>query len=149
VLPGPEDRYIARLMGSERGGTVPGAAGDPPARRRFLQKAAATGTAAFAIPTIITVDPASAQALTSPPPEPPGSSGGSGTVGSVAPRGTQPAGPSQGFPHTELPRTGAGIDRLVAAGLTATASGAALVLWSADMESRSGAPQPADGEPET
>jgi hypothetical protein len=103
------------------------------------------GAGAFAVPMIITVHPADAQALTSPPPEP----RGSGTVGSVAPSGTQPASRSQASRHTELPRTGAGIDRLVAAGLTATASGAALVLWSADMESRSGVPQPADGEPET
>jgi hypothetical protein len=36
----------------------------------------------------------------------------------------------------ELPRTGADIDRLVAAGLAATAGGAALVLWSADARSR-------------
>jgi hypothetical protein len=136
-------------MGSERGGTKPGPAGDTLGRRDFLRKATVVGTGAFAVPMIITVDPADAQALNSPPPTPPGSSGGSETVGSVAPRGTQPVGRSQGSPHTELPRTGAGIDRLVAAGLTATASGAALVLWSADMESRSGAPQPADGEPET
>jgi hypothetical protein len=117
-------------MGSERGGTESGAAGDAPVRRDFLRKA---------------TDPADAQALTSPPPEPPGS----GTAGSVAPRGAEAAGRSQANPHTELPRTGAGIDRLVAAGLTATASGAALVLWSADMKSRSAAPPPADPEPET
>jgi hypothetical protein len=103
------------------------------------------GTGAFAIPMIITVDPADAQALTSPPPEPPGSA----TVGSVAQRVAQPAGRSQASPEAELPRTGVGVDRLVAAGLTATASGAALVLGSADMRSRSAAPQPADAEPET
>jgi hypothetical protein len=103
------------------------------------------GTGAFAVPMIITVDSADAQALTSPPPEPPGSE----TVGSVAPRGTQPAGRSGGSPHADLARTGAGIDRFVAAGLTATASGAALVLWSADMKARSAAPQPTDSEPET
>jgi hypothetical protein len=141
----PEGRYIARLMGSERGGTKPGQVGDPTARRDFLRKASVVGTGAFAVPMIITVDPADAQALTSPPPEPPGSE----TVGSVAPRGTQPAGRGPRSPHTELPRTGADIDRLVAAGLTATASGAALVLWSADMMSGSAAQQPADSEPET
>jgi hypothetical protein len=136
-------------MGSERGGTKPGPAGDTPGRRNFLRKATVVGTGAFAVPMIITVDPADAQALTSPPPKPPGSSRGSESVGSVAPRGTQPAGRSRGSPNTDLPRTGAGIDRLVAAGLTATASGAALVLWSADMMSRSAVPQPADPEPET
>jgi hypothetical protein len=146
VLPGPEDQYIARLMGSERGGTEPEAVRDRPARRHFLQKAAA-GTAAFAIPTIMTVDPARAQALTSPPPEPPVSRSGPGTVESVA--RSQHAGRSQASGRTELPRTGADIDRMVAAGLTATAGGAALVLWSADTRSRSGAPQPADPEPGT
>ncbi|HKA85604.1 MAG TPA: hypothetical protein VKD21_17155 [Acidimicrobiales bacterium] len=118
-------------MGSKHGGTEPGTAGSPRARRAFLQKAAA-GTAAFALPMIITVDPAGAQALNSPPPEPPGS-------------GRE----RQASRRTELPRTGNGLDRLVAAGLTATASGAALVLWSAELESRSAAPQPADPEPET
>jgi hypothetical protein len=41
-------------------------------RRDFMRKAAVVGTGAFVVPTIITVDPADAQALTSPPPEPPG-----------------------------------------------------------------------------
>ena len=118
-------------MGKKHGGTEPGAAGGPPVRRDFLQKAAAAGTAAFALPMIITVDPADAQALTSPPPEPPGSE-----------RKRRQA-------RTELPRTGDGIDRLVAAGLTATASGAALMLWSAELESSSPAPQPSDSELET
>ncbi len=40
--------------------------------------------------------------------------------------------------RTELPRTGSDIDRLVAAGLAATAGGAALVLWSADRKARPG-----------
>jgi hypothetical protein len=95
----------------------------------------------------MTVDPARAQALTSPPPEPPASRSGPGTVESVA--RTQAAGRSQASERTELPRTGADIDRMVAAGLTATAGGAALVLWTADTRSRSAAPQPADPEPGT
>ena len=41
-------------------------------RRDFMRRAAVVGTGAFVVPTIITVDPADAQALTSPPPEPPG-----------------------------------------------------------------------------
>ena len=41
-------------------------------RRDFMRKAAVVGTGVFVVPTIITVDPADAQALTSPPPEPPG-----------------------------------------------------------------------------
>jgi hypothetical protein len=136
-------------MGSEHGGTEPGPAGDPAARRDFLRKAAAAGTAAFAIPTIITVDPADAQALTSPPPEPPAAGGGSEAGAPVRPRRAQAAGRSQAAGRGELARTGADIDRLVAAGLAATAGGAALVLWSADMRSRSAAPQPAGPEPET
>ena len=47
---------------------APGTSG----RRDFMRKAAVIGTGAFVLPTIITVDPADAQALTSPPPEPPG-----------------------------------------------------------------------------
>jgi hypothetical protein len=145
----PEGRYIARLMGTESGGTEPGAAGDPTARRDFLRKATVVGTGAFAVPMIITVDPADAQALTSPPPEPPGSRGGSEAAAPVGSRGAQPAARSQATGRSDLPRTGADIDRLVAAGLAATGGGAALVLWSADMQSRSAAPQPADSEPET
>ena len=47
----------------------------------------------------------------------------------ITPKGAQVAG------RTELPRTGVELDHLVAAGLAATAGGAALVLWSADAES--------------
>jgi hypothetical protein len=106
---------------------------------------------------IVTVDPADAQALNSPPPEPPGSTGGSGNVEPVGSRGTPapgtggtpPPGRGQATGLTELPRTGADIDRMVAAGLAATAGGTALVLWSADMKSNSSAPRPADPAPET
>jgi hypothetical protein len=40
-------------------------------RRRFMVRAAAVGTVAFAVPTIITMAPAGAAELTSPPPTPP------------------------------------------------------------------------------
>jgi hypothetical protein len=136
-------------MGTDRGGTEPGAAGDPTARRDFLRKAAVVGTGAFAVPMIITVDPADAQALTSPPPKPPGSGGGSETAALVGSRGTQLAGRSQSPGRGELPRTGADIDRMIAAGLAATAGGAALMLWSADTQSRSAIPETADPEPDT
>jgi hypothetical protein len=117
-------------------------------RRDFLRRAAVAGTSAFAVPMIITVDPADAQALTSPPPEPPGSSNGS--LGAETPTTTAaPRTPSRESDRTELPRTGADIDRIVAAGLTATAGGAALVLWSADMKSKSSAPRSPNPEPET
>jgi hypothetical protein len=110
-------------------------------RRDFLRKAGVVATGAFVVPMIITVDPADAQALTSPPPEPPGRPDsppvdvGSGTA---SPPGTV-TGPAQGTRatgRTELPRTGTDLDRLVVAGLAATAGGAALVLWSADAKSK-------------
>ena len=125
-------------------------------RRDFLRKVAGTG--AFAVPMIVTVDPANAQALTSPPPEPPGSSTepkspgtdlksspGAGTPGAEDLRAAGRRVPRR----TELPRTGADIDRLAAAGLAATAGGAALVLWSADIQSKSTAPRSTDPEPDT
>ena len=112
-------------------------------RRDFMWKAAVAGTGAFLVPTIITVDPAEAQALTSPPPEPPGRpesppvdlGSSPDTVSSRSP-GTQPnqAAGRRVTESTELPRTGANLDRLVAAGLAATAGGAALVLWSAEAK---------------
>jgi hypothetical protein len=134
------------------------------ARRDFLRKAAVAGTTAFVVPTIVTVDPADAQALTSPPPEPPGNetqppsidlTGSTGTGSS--PRtaaGTQPATQATGRQasgRTELPRTGADLDRLGAAGLAATAGGAALVLWSANAKSKPNlaTTEPADPEPDT
>jgi hypothetical protein len=139
-------------MGDERGEVRPRSAREAAGRRDFLHKAAILGTSAFAVPMIITVDPAAAQAVTSPPPRPPGSTGPeSPGVGLVTAPGTQATSPGDRPPasgRTELPRTGADIDRMVAAGLAATAGGAALVLWSSDMKSKSAAPRPADPEPE-
>jgi hypothetical protein len=111
-------------------------------RRDFLRKVAAAGTGAFALPMIVTVDPADAQALTSPPPESPGRPSPPDTAPTGSARPGEPA-PSPGAGRanpvasrhrgrSELPRTGANLDRLTAAGLAATAGGAALVLWSAD-----------------
>ena len=121
------------------------------ARRDFLRRAAVAGTGAFVVPMIVTVDPADAQALTSPPPEPPGSSNES-----PAPTMNPASSAGQGSPRrvsgrTELPRTGADLDRLAAAGLAATAGGAALVLWSANAQSRSSptGTEPSDPQPET
>ena len=111
-------------------------------RRDFMRKAAVVGTGAFVVPTIITVDPADAQALTSPPPEPPGRPesppvdvGSSRGTRSLPAPGTQPnlAAGSRVTARTELPRTGANLDRLVAAGLAATAGA---------RRSCSGAPKP-------
>jgi hypothetical protein len=139
-------------MGDERGDTRPRTASDAAGRRDFLRKSAIVGTGAFAAPMIITVEPADAQAITSPPPRPPGSAGPeSPGAGLERPPGTE-APPSAARPQasgrSELPRTGADIDRMVATGLAATAGGAALVLWSADMRSKSAAPRPAEPEPE-
>jgi hypothetical protein len=113
-------------------------------RRDFMRKAAVVSTGAVVVPMIITVDPADAQALNSPPPEPPGRPasppGDAGSSpGTVSPpaSGAQPNVRMAGHRatgRTELPRTGADLDRLVVAGLTATAGGAALVLWSADAK---------------
>jgi hypothetical protein len=129
-------------------------------RRDFLRKAVVAGTGVFAVPMIVTVDPADAQALTSPPPEPPGSSQpdtpgidltSSRRAGTPAGSGTAAGSrtPAQASGRTELPRTGADLDRLVAAGLAATAGGAALVLWSANAQSPSVSPKPADQESST
>jgi hypothetical protein len=116
-------------------------------RRDFIRKATLVSTGAFVAPTIITVDAADAQALTSPPPEPPGPPGSppsdvGSSPGTLTPRaaGTQPpaqAPGSRATGRTELPRTGTDLDRLVVAGLAATAGGAALVLWSAEAKSAS------------
>jgi hypothetical protein len=151
-------RYIAQSMGNHSGETNPGEASSAVGRRDFLRKAAVVGTGAFAAPMVVTVDPADAQALTSPPPEPPGpstqpeppginlvSSPGAETPGAKDMR----AAGRRVAERTELPRTGADIDRLVAAGLAATAGGAALVLWSANAQPKSTAPRPTDSEPET
>ena len=122
-------------------------------RRAFLRKAAVAGTGAFAVPMIVTVDSADARALTSPPPETPGSSKSPEQAASGGPRTPERAPPRQVSTRTALPRTGADIDRLVAAGLAATAGGAALLLWSADAQaaskSRPHASGPAPEEPAT
>jgi hypothetical protein len=107
-------------------------------RRDFMRKAAVVSTGAFVAPTIITVDAADAQALTSPPPEPPGRAGSppsdvGSSPGTLTPRATGPQPPAQAT-RSELPGTGADVDRLVVAGLAATTGRAALVLWSADAK---------------
>jgi hypothetical protein len=115
-------------------------------RREFLRKAT-IGTGAFAVPVILTVDPADAQAVASPPPESPGQASPPATrvTGSTAPGPSAATRPASG--RTELPRTGADIDRLVAAGLAATAAGAALLLWSADARSHAATTAPAPDTP--
>jgi len=87
-------------------------------RRAFI---AASAAAAFVVPTIITLDPASAAGLTSPPPEPP--------TPEPTPPTPEPTPPTGG--RDELPRTGAPVDTLTAAGIAALAGGAAMTYWSA------------------
>jgi hypothetical protein len=147
-------------MGNQSGDIRAGDAGCPLERRDFLRKAAVGGTGAFAIPMIVSVDPADAQSVTSPPPEPPGAakepdapgvdlvgSPGAGT-GTTGDRGTTSR---SVFGRTELPRTGADIDRMLTAGLAATAGGVALVLWSGDAQRTSTPepPSPGPADPET
>jgi hypothetical protein len=126
-------------MGSSSDDAGPAAAQDAGGRRDFMRRAV-VGTGAFVVPMIITVDPADAQALTSPPPEPPGKpesppvSQGPGAESQAQPAGRRVT------TRTELPRTGANLDRLAVAGLAATAGGAALVLWSADARNAAKSP---------
>jgi hypothetical protein len=141
----PHEVYQEAGMASSSDDASAPDAVDATGRRDFMRKAAVVGSGAFVVPTIITVDPADARALTSPPPEPPGQhesprAEAGGSAGTMArPSGTQPkqAGRTRTTTRTELPRTGANLDRLAVAGLAATAGGAALVLWSA--EARPGA----------
>lgn len=147
-------------MGTHSAGARQEAVGCGVGRRDFLRQAAVVGTGAFAVPMIVTVDPADAQALTSPPPEPPGPSTQPTARGSdlVSPPGAgapgakaRPAAGRRVSGRSGLPRTGGDIDRLVAAGLAATAGGAALVLWSGHAQ-RTSTPEPPSlgpADPET
>lgn len=103
-------------------------------RRQFLRRAAAVGTAAWVVPTIVSIDVAGAQQITSPPPTPPDEDVGAVTV---TPPAQQPAGQPAGTQvagRTALPRTGVELNQVAVAGLAATAGGAALLLWSAELE---------------
>jgi hypothetical protein len=150
-------------MGIHSGDTAAGDASGATGRRDFLRRATIASTGALAMPMIVTVDPADAQALTSPPPEAPGSSNRPqkpavepvnepATSGALSSRTGGSRASRRGVSgRAELPRTGADIDRMVAAGLAATAGGAALLLWSADAQSRPAPESPAPGaaDPET
>lgn len=96
------------------------------ARRRFLFGAAGAGFAALTIPTIVSVAPASAAGLTSPPPEV------EPTVEPRTPTQNTPVDPAQvSAARGQLPFTGADVQTSIAAGLTAMAGGSALMYWSA------------------
>jgi hypothetical protein len=126
-------------------------------RRQFLLRAAVAGTVAAAVPTIVTMQPAGATGLTSPPPKPPididpTSVDPPTNVGNEVV--AEPPGPKTkvaGATST-LPMTGADVGDMVVAGLAATAGGSALLLWNA-ASGRSSAsligPAPAHATPPT
>jgi hypothetical protein len=105
-------------------------------RRQFLRRAAVVGAASWAVPTIVSIDVAGAQQLTSPPPQPPPAvdAGDIGVPSSPTPQAAAPLPGPQIAGRAELARTGMDLDDLAVAGLAATAGGAALLLWSADAE---------------
>ena len=103
-------------------------------RRQFLRRAAVVGSAAWVVPTIVSIDVAGAQQVTSPPPTPPADVGAGAVPTDPAVEAVGPTSGAQVVGRTELPRTGAELDDLAVAGLAATAGGAALLLWSAELE---------------
>ncbi len=103
-------------------------------RRTFLARVAVAGGAAWAAPTIITMRQADAASLTSAPPEDPDDPPVVNDKTLAKEPSTVPAPQVLGI--TELPRTGASLDEIAAAGLVSVAGGAALVLWSADAQQK-------------
>jgi hypothetical protein len=108
-------------------------------RRRFIAGAAVAGGLAFAAPAIVTMKPAGASTLTSPPPEPPGpppevigeTAAMPGDPGATAPTVAASSTVAPAVASGQLPFTGANAKELAAWGLAATATGAAMVAWSA------------------
>ena len=124
------------------GGHAEGSGSGGIGRRRFLAGVAGVSAAAWVAPAIITMDPAGAADLTSPPPKPPNPP--PEVVGEVhVAAATDPAvsGGSEGGGN--LPFTGANLEQLTIAGLAATAAGGAMHFWSA----RTGTAAASPGEP--
>ena len=92
------------------------------ARRAFLLKAATATAVVWAVPTMITVEPAAAASITSPPP---------GHEEAATITDPQVVTAEVGVSAAQLPKTGTEPDDLLRAGLAATAGGAALHYWSA------------------
>lgn len=109
---------------SEHGASAQPVAGDL-ARRQFLLKAAAAGTAVWVVPSIIAIQPAGANGLQSKPPKPPEPI--SRHRDPIA-KGASPVA------QTQLPFTGDDNSDLAIAGLAATAAGASLLLLSNGRE---------------
>lgn len=108
-------------------------------RRTFAKRTAVASAAAWAVPTIVTLRPAGAQELTSPPPEPPEPPENVDSVMGRAPQILEVSAPrTSASPSTRgvLAQTGADVEELTAAGLGAIAVGASLRLWQADIERR-------------
>ncbi len=124
-------------------------------RRRFLLGAAAAGTAAWAVPAIVTMEPAGAAGLTSPPPTPPEVEVLPKTIIDPPVDPSDPvvevAGAPAANPEVEvrgaLAVTGAPIDTLLGAGAAAIAGGGALHQWSARAARRSAASTDAPAVP--
>lgn len=111
--------------------------GEADSRRKFLRRAAVAGTGIWAAPMILSLDASSAAAMTSPPPAvvptdltPPN------TIQSVQTTPPVQAAPAIQVKTQQLPRTGADIDKMTAAGLTALGGGGALLWWSNEVEQR-------------
>jgi hypothetical protein len=102
-------------------------------RRRFLRRVAATGSVVWAVPALVSADPAGAQEPGSPPPTPPRPPGAepAGETVVVAPSETSRAPDAQHI--TTLPRTGTDADEYLFAGLAAIAAGAALTTWGNEL----------------
>jgi hypothetical protein len=125
--------------------------GDGTGRRRFILGAAAAGGLAFAAPAIVTMKPAGASTLTSPPPRPPDPPDPPEVVGeTVAAPGVTPTAAPQVAPAVasgQLPFTGGNVKEMFATGLAATGAGTAMVLWSAERAKH--VPPEATGPPTT
>lgn len=120
-------------------------------RRRFVRRAAVVAGAAWVAPTVISVPPAGAAELTSPPPEVTPTSVRRTPGSPEVPVGQEPgatdggaaAGPAgvSGSERTALPRTGLDLEGPLTVGTGLAAGGAALKLWS----TKHLRPQVADG----
>jgi len=126
---------VGELADSGPGPDREGATG----RRQFIAGAAAAGGLAFVAPAIVTMKPAGASTMTSPPPRPPDPPAEPATPPEVEGQTLDP--PAAGAPEPavapavasgQLPFTGADVKELFATGLAATAAGTGMVLWSAE-----------------
>lgn len=102
---------------------APVSASETVARRQFLLKAAVAGTAVWAVPSIIAIHPAAAAGLNSAPPK-----DVNRHVDAIRKPPPPPA--AAAAAAEQLPFTGDDNERLIVAGLGATAAGASLLFLS-------------------